>query len=82
MTKITYRIVEHDGGWAYRAEGVFSEPFPSRDRACKAAERVAREQRAPGDTTDILYEDERGRWHEELARGDDRPNTIVECGES
>jgi hypothetical protein len=31
MTKITYEIVEHDGGWAYRADGVFSETFPSHD---------------------------------------------------
>ncbi len=27
MTKITYEIVEHDGGWAYRVDGVFSETF-------------------------------------------------------
>lgn len=32
MTKITYEIVEHDGGWAYRVDGVFSESFPSHDR--------------------------------------------------
>jgi hypothetical protein len=25
MTKVTYEIVEHDGGWAYRFNGVFSE---------------------------------------------------------
>ena len=28
MTKIVYRIVEHDGGWAYQVDGVFSETFP------------------------------------------------------
>jgi hypothetical protein len=33
MTKITYEIVEHDGGWAYKAEGVFSEAFRSHDEA-------------------------------------------------
>jgi hypothetical protein len=27
MTKITYEIVEHDGGWAYKVGDVFSEPF-------------------------------------------------------
>jgi hypothetical protein len=32
MNKVTYEIVEHDGGWAYRVNGVFSEPFPSRRR--------------------------------------------------
>lgn len=31
MTRITYEIVEHDGGWAYKVGDVFSEPFPSHD---------------------------------------------------
>jgi hypothetical protein len=78
MTKITYEIVEHDGGWAYRANGVFSEAFPSRDMARKAAERVAKEQVVPGETTGITYEDKDGRWHDEVAAGDDRPETEVE----
>jgi Uncharacterized protein conserved in bacteria (DUF2188) len=77
MTKITYEIVEHDGGWAYKVDGVFSEPFPSRDAARGAAERAAKEQVVPGDTTGILYEDKEGHWHEELAAGNDRPETEV-----
>ena len=77
MTKITYEIVEHDGGWAYRVDGVFSEPFPSHDMARAAAERAAREQIVPGDTTPISYEDNDGRWHDELAAGRDRPDTDV-----
>jgi hypothetical protein len=78
MTKITYEIVEHDGGWAYRVDGVFSEPFPSHDLARKAAERAAKEQVVPGDTTGISYEDKDGRWHDEVSRGNDRPETDVE----
>jgi hypothetical protein len=78
MTKITYEIVEHDGGWAYRADGVFSETFPSHDLARKAAERAAKEQVVPGETTGISYEDKDGRWHDEVARGSDRPETDVE----
>jgi hypothetical protein len=77
MSKITYEIVEHDGGWAYRVGDVFSEAFPSHDAARKAAERAAREQQVPGSTTGITYEDRQGRWHEEVARGDDRPETDV-----
>ena len=78
MTKIIYEIVEHDGGWAYRVDGVYSEPYPSHDLARKAAQRAAREQAVPGNTTAISYEDEKGQWHEELSKGDDRPETDVE----
>jgi Uncharacterized protein conserved in bacteria (DUF2188) len=78
MTKIIYEIVEHDGGWAYRADGVFSETFPSHDHARKAAEHAAREQVIPGDTTGISYEDKTGHWHDEVVAGDDRPQTEVE----
>ena len=77
MTKITYEIVEHDGGWAYRVDGVFSETFGTHDLARKAAERAAREQVVPGLTTGISYEDKSGRWHDEVSPGDDRPVTEV-----
>ena len=78
MSKITYEIVEHDGGWAYRANGVFSETFPTHDAARKAAERAAAEQVIAGETRGIAYEDKEGRWHEEVALGTDRPETAVE----
>jgi hypothetical protein len=78
MGKIVYQIVEHDGGWAYRVGGVYSETFATHDLARRAAERAAREQMAPDETSAISYEDEQGRWHDELARGDDRPSTEVE----
>ena len=78
MTRIVYTVVEHDGGWAYKAGDTFSEPFASREEARAAAERAAREQLVPGQTTDIAWEDERGRWHTEPSPGDDRPETDVE----
>jgi hypothetical protein len=77
MATVTYEIVEHDGGWAYKLGDAFSETFPSHDAAVKAAKMVAGEQRAPGNTTGIQYQDARGVWHEEIARGDDRPDTKV-----
>ena len=77
MSIITYRIVEHDGGWAYKLGDVFSETFPTRQAALDAAKRAAVEQRIPGKTEAIEYEDTEGKWHEELARGDDRPITDV-----
>ncbi len=78
MTQLKYEIVEHDGGFAYKLGDVFSEPFPTHDEAAAAARRAAREQRAPGETEVIEYEDEAGHWHQETARGDDRPETFVE----
>jgi hypothetical protein len=78
MTHVTYKVVRHDDGWAYTVDGVFSESFPTHSAALKAARRVAAEQRAPGRTEAIEYEDAHGKWHSELARGDDRPDTDVE----
>ena len=77
MTRVIYEIVEHDGGWAYRVDGVYSEPYPTHDLARQAAERAAHEQVVPGDTTSISWEDKEGRWHDEVARGGDRPETEV-----
>jgi hypothetical protein len=76
--KITYTIVEHDGGWAYKVGSTFSETFRTREEARGAAERAAREQQVPGQSTDIAWEDDRGRWHTEPSPGDDRPETEVE----
>ena len=78
MSKVTYEIVEHDGGWAYRVDGAYSEPYPTHDQARRAAERAAQEQVIPGKATGIVYEDKDGRWHSEVAAGDDRPQTDVE----
>jgi hypothetical protein len=77
MTKITYEIVEHDGGWAYKVGDVFSEPFRSHDEARRAAERAAREQLVPGDPAVISYEDRDGHWYEEQSAGSSRPETEV-----
>jgi hypothetical protein len=78
MAHITYKVVRHEDGWAYTVNGVFSESFPTHAEALEAARRAAAEQRQPGQTEDIEYEDESGKWHRELARGDDRPETDVE----
>ena len=77
IAKVTYEVVEHDGGWAYRVDGVFSEAFPTHALAHEAAERAAQEQVVAGETTDISYDDSDGRWHEEVSEGGDRPETSV-----
>ncbi len=78
MSHVTYKVVRHDDVWAYTVDGVFSEAFPTHGAALEAARRAAAEQRVPGQTTGIEYEDADGHWHSELARGDDRPETDVE----
>ena len=78
MTKIIYEVVQHDGGWAYKVEGTFSETFSTHELAADAANRAASHQRLSGSEEAIDYEDGDGRWHEELASGDDRPDTVVE----
>lgn len=76
--KLTYHIVEHDDGWAYKLGDVYSETFPTHDAARAAAHRAAREQQRPGETTGITWEDASGDWHEEVVKGDDRPQTEVQ----
>ena len=77
MSKLVYRVVRHDGGWAYQANGTFSESFRTREEARRAARLAAREQAVPGEATPIDYEDDKGRWHHEIAAGTDRPKTVV-----
>jgi hypothetical protein len=77
MSEVTYEIVEHDGGWAYKVDGVFSEPFPSHAAALRAAQAAAAEQIVPGETEVIEFEDDKGKWHTETARGSDRPQTTI-----
>ena len=78
MAHVTYHVVEHDGGWAYKLYDVFSEPFPSHDLALKAAQRAADEQQIGGETATIRYQDANGNWHEERSDGGDRPQADVE----
>jgi hypothetical protein len=78
MTDMTYQVIKHDGGWAYAVNGTYSESFPTREAARRAAKLAASEQTDPGEATQISYEDEKGRWHNELDSGTDRPRTTVE----
>jgi Uncharacterized protein conserved in bacteria (DUF2188) len=77
MTKAHYEVVEHDGGWAYRMQGTFSETFPSKAAAEAAATRAAAEQRALGEPEEIEFEDSKGKWHVEHSAGGNRPETDV-----
>ena len=49
MTQVSYQVIQHDGGWAYKVGSTISETYPTRDLAHAAAARAAGEQRAPGE---------------------------------
>jgi hypothetical protein len=78
MAHVTYEIVKHDGGYAYKVADVFSETFRSHQEALDAAIAAADRQQASGSTSAIQYQDAEGKWHTELARGTDRPETEIE----
>lgn len=77
MSKIVYDIIKHDGGWAFRLGDTISQTYNTHDAAYAAAKRVALEQMRPGETVGISWEDERGRWHDEVSSGDDRPSVDI-----
>lgn len=78
MSTAHYKIVPHDGGFAYTLNGSFSEAFRTHAAALQAARHAAHEQRVPGETSLIQYQTEDGTWHTEEALGIDRPATDVE----
>jgi hypothetical protein len=55
MIKVVYEVVPHDGGWAYRLGGVYSEAFPTHAEALEAARIVAAEQQVGGDSAEISW---------------------------
>ena len=77
MSHVTYEIVEHDDGWAYKLGDVFSERFDTRDEAQAAAEAAAQRQQRTGESEEILYQDANYAWHREHAEADDRPEADV-----
>lgn len=78
MTKVTYEVVQHDAGWAYKVGDVYSGTFATREAAHAAAAAAAERQRHAGSTEPIVYEDEKGNWHREVAGGTDRPETELD----
>lgn len=78
MAHVTYDVVEHDGGFAYKVGDVFSETFVTHQAAHEAAVSAAQRQQLAGESEAIQYQDKKGEWHEELASGGDRPQADVQ----
>jgi hypothetical protein len=62
MNKITFKVIKHEGGWAFEANGTYSQRFWTREAARKAA-RLAAHESAAGESMPIP--------HAELERIDD-----------
>ncbi|UUP17881.1 hypothetical protein [Nitratireductor thuwali] len=75
---VVYRVVEHDGGWAYAVGDVFSETYATRSQAERAAEQAAAAHESAGSDAYVEYQDREGRWHGEMEPGESRPVTDVE----
>jgi hypothetical protein len=65
MSNITYRVVKHDGGWAYEANGTYSAQFQTREAARKAARLAATVLAAANEITSPSDEDKNGQWHDD-----------------
>jgi len=77
MASITYDIVEHNGGFAYRVGDVFSETFATHHAAREAADAATQRQQLAGDDEQIQYQDADGNWKEEFSPGDEHPEAEV-----
>lgn len=77
MTKITYHVAEHDGGFGYRLGDVWSETYADHDTALAAARSAAERQHLEGRDAEISFQLADGRWQSEHASGGDRPETEI-----
>jgi hypothetical protein len=80
MAEVTYKIVQHDAGWAYQVGDVFSENFATEEEARAAAKDAAARQELLGPSGTIEWEDANYRWHREDIDDGDRPHTHVAEG--
>jgi len=74
---VVYHVDQHDGGFAYRVDDVWSETFPDHDTALEAARDAARRQQIGGDEVEISYQLADGHWQSQHVEGGDRPETDV-----
>ena len=74
---VTYHVDEHDGGWAYRVDQVWSETFPDHASALKAARAAASRQGTSDASVLVTYENTSGQWVTELAGNGERVDADV-----
>jgi len=62
MIKTFFKVVKHDDGWVYEANGAYSQSFRTREAARKAARMAASEASA---TTSLPREDNDEEWFDD-----------------
>jgi hypothetical protein len=65
MSKITYRVVKHNGGWAYENGSTSSEQFRTREAARKAARLAAAGHASAYTSAARTSESEEAQWHDD-----------------
>jgi len=63
MIKTNFKVVKHDDGWVYEANGAQSESFRTREAARKAARWAAR--LAASETETVRREDKDEEWFDD-----------------
>jgi hypothetical protein len=76
MSITIYRVLRHNGGWAYRAAEAFSDTFETREAARAAARVAAREHRAPKERA-ATDEEKKEHGHRESVDGNERRGVTV-----
>ncbi len=77
MVKVVYEVVEHDGGWAYKFDKVFSETFPTHEAAHAAAAAPPPSSGCRAGPRRSSLRTARASGTRETASGSDRPVTEV-----
>jgi hypothetical protein len=65
MNKITYRVVKHNGAWAYETESTYSQLFRTREAARKAARSAAAEHTRVRQTAPRALEHNEAHWYDD-----------------
>lgn len=77
MTKLNYKIVEREGGYAWKLGDAFSETYPTRDAARAAAVDDANKRQSGRGQTTAQSDGDARRWHNEMADNDTGRETDI-----
>jgi hypothetical protein len=63
MVDITYKIVPHDKGWAYKLGDTLSETYETPDQAARQAKSAAARQKIGDGDAKLAYPTSDGGWN-------------------